>query len=314
MFILLIVKALSSAIIELEQENEELRLTNEILHKQLKDLGKFSNIQLLVEEDYEYNKVKLKALLEEFDESLSHSIKLSLCEQVLYYLEVLNLDLQILNSPPDPIESESLSSFTSSLRQQIENLQTAQVNQEFKQAYSSLRLSISQKDESIKSLQLENAKLLGNLDSSHSELEKLTQRLDHENSKLENLIKSLESTKSGQTDRLETLKNSLSNEENLSKSKEISDFQKIQKNQDELILKLQTSNTQQNLKIEELEMQKVNLLAKIRGLNNSILRLENEIQTRDLQVLESQKKFEEFRRDVELETNNEIISLRREEE
>ena len=323
MLILLIVKAFSSPISELLQENEELRLSNEILHKQLLDFSKTSSISSLISEDFTYNKAKLSSLLSEFIPDSSLTLKLSLLDQVLYYLLILSQDLEILQINPennksldliDPIDVKELNSFIFSLNTQIEEIRSNLLNQEFRVAYQQLQISLEQKDQSIKNLQIENSQLTAAMDSTCSDLDQLMQNLQHEREKLNNLTQELDSTRAGQVSRLASLKKSLEDQENSSRSSQSLEFKKIQSNQDDLITKLQTKSSEQVLLLEELEMKKVNLLSKVRALNSSIERLENEVKTRQGQVLDSEAKFEEFRKRVEMETNNEIFTLRQEEE
>ena len=99
-------------------------------------------------------------------------------------------------------------------------------------------------------------------------------------------------------------------EEQKARTKEIEDFKKIQNSQDDLIIRLESKNAEQSLKIEQLSMEKVNLLSKLRLLNSTIERLENEILARNSQLFTSDSKFEEFQKQIEYETNDEVIDLR----
>lgn len=314
MIFLLTVGVLGSAVSELETENQELRLANEILHNQLMELSKMTDLKGMIEEDFEYNKEKLHALLDEFYSEKSEDVKLTLSDQVLHYLKVINQDLKILGGTSEDIHSSELDSLISSFNHVTEEFRSKKLTQEFNLAYQELKKSISHKDTSLKSLQIENSKLIGSLDSAFAELEQLTQKFSHESQKLESITNELELTKSEQKKRFENLKNNLQSEESNSRTKEINDYEKIQKSQDDLIHKLQSKNTEQSLKIEELAMAKVSLLSKIRLVSSTIERLENEIKARNNQIEVSENKFEEFKRQIEYETNNEIISLRNSEE
>lgn len=314
MLYLLTVGVLGSAISELETENQELRTANEILHNQLMELSKMTDLKGMIEEDFEYNKEKLRALLDEFSSEKSDDVKLTLSDQVVYYLKVLSQDLKILGGSSEGINSSELDSLITSFNHATEEFRSKKLTQEFNTAYQELKKAISHKDSSLTSLQIENSKLISSLDSAFADLEQLSQKYSHESQKLESITQDLDQTKSDQKKRLENLKASLQSEESTSRTKEINDYQKIQKSQDDLIHKLQTKNTEQSLKIEELAMTKVSLLSKIRLLNNTIERLENEIKARNNQIDVSENKFEEFKRQIEYETNNEIISLRNSEE
>ena len=311
---LLILTVNSSAVSELEQENQELRTANEILHKQLMELSQLNDMSSSIREDYEYNKEKLSALLQEYSSESQEYIKITLAEQIQYYMNIIHEDITILGGLSEGVSSSELEECNKLLATSIEQFKSKQQNQEFTKAYNQLKLALDRKDESLKSLQLENAKLIGKLDSVYAELEQSSQRYHHNSKKLETLNEELEKTKIDQAKRLENLKILLQSEEQESRTKEIEDFKKIQSSQDELILKLESKNAEQSLKIEQLSMEKVNLLSKLRLLNSTIERLENEITARSSQLEISETKFEEFRRQIEYETNDEIINLRNSEE
>lgn len=304
----------SSAVSELEQENGELRTANEILHKQLMELSQLNDMSTAIREDYQYNKEKLSALLEEYSAEAHEYIRVTLAEQIQYYMNILYEDVVILGGLSDGVSASEVENCKKVLENAIEQFKSKQQNQEFNKAYSELKIALNRKDETLKTLQLENAKLIGQLDSVFAELEQATQRYQHNVKKLDSLTEELEKTRIDQSKRLENLKNTLQTEEQNSRTKEIEDFKKIQNSQDNLILKLESKNAEQSLKIEQLSMEKVNLLSKIRLLSSTIERLETEISARSSQLEISESKFEEFRRQIEYETNDEIINLRNSEE
>ena len=303
-----------SPVSELEQENQELRTANEILHKQLMELSQLNDMSSAIKEDFAYNKEKLQALLLEFSSESQEYVKITLAEQIQYYMNIIYEDILVLGEVSEGISPNEIEETNKLLATSIEQFKTKQQNREFTRAYNDLKIALDRKDETLKSLQLENAKLIGKLDSAFAEMEQSTQKYQHNSKRLESLNNELEKTKNDQSKRLENLKVSLQTEEQNSRSKEIEDFQKIQSSQDELILKLETKNAEQSLKIEKLSMEKVNLLSKIRLLNSTIERLENEIFARSDQLKISESKFEDFRRQIEYETNDEIINLRNSEE
>ena len=300
----------SSSLSELEQENQELRISNEIMHKQLMELSKLSNTSSLIQEDITYNKEKLSALLSEYSEETQEYIKITLAEQIQYYLNIIQEDITILGGMAEGISVNEIEKSNKFLSSMIDQFKIKQQNQEFDKAYNELKIGLDRKDESLKSLQLENAKLIGKLDSAFAELEQSTQRYQHNTKRLNELELELEKTRVDQSKRLENLKISLQTEEQKARTKEIEDFKKIQNSQDDLIIRLESKNAEQSLKIEQLSMEKVNLLSKLRLLNSTIERLENEILARNSQLFTSDSKFEEFQKQIEYETNDEVIDLR----
>ena len=300
----------SSSLSELEQENQELRISNEIMHKQLMELSKLSNTSSLIQEDFNYNKEKLSALLSEYSEETQEYIKITLAEQIQYYLNIIQEDITILGGMAEGISVNEIEKSNKFLSSMIDQFKIKQQNQEFDKAYNELKIGLDRKDESLKSLQLENAKLIGKLDSAFAELEQSTQRYQHNTKRLNELELELEKTRVDQSKRLENLKISLQTEEQKARTKEIEDFKKIQNSQDDLIIRLESKNAEQSLKIEQLSMEKVNLLSKLRLLNSTIERLENEILARNSQLFTSDSKFEEFQKQIEYETNDEVIDLR----
>lgn len=314
LILLLCSQAFCNSIHELDQENEELRISNEILHKQLLDLSKFKDMSIVIQEDFAYNKEKLQALVNEFNKESSDSIQIALIDQILYFLKVLHEDLLIMEHNDQGVNAKDIEITSKKLKESLEKFKTRQENKEFSRAYQELKQSVERKDQSLQTLQLENAKLIGKLDSAVAELAQHDQNYSHISKKLEELEASLEKTQKDQAERLENLKSSLQSEEQASRSKEIEDFKKIQDSQDELIDKLQSKNSEQTLKIEELSLEKSNLISKLRLLNSTIERLDNEIEARSNQLEQSEIKFEDFRRQIEYETNDEIINLRNSEE
>jgi DNA repair exonuclease SbcCD ATPase subunit len=310
MFLICVLGITTSQVIELEQENQELRISNEILHKQLMELSQLNEMASIIKEDYSYNKEKLDALLNEYSNEPEDYIKLTLSEQILYYMSIIHVDIIILGGVSDGVSAEDLEDSIKILANSIELFKANQQNREFNRAYNDLKVALDRKDESLKSLQLENAKLIGKLDNAFAELEQATQKFQYSSKKLNNLAQELEKTQKDQGTRLESLKASLQTQEQNSRTKEIEDFKKIQASQDDLILQLESKNSEQLLKIEQLSMEKVNLLSKLRLLNSTIERLGTEIQARDSQLRVSESKFEDFQRKIEYETSDEIASLR----
>jgi chromosome segregation ATPase len=271
-------------------------------------------MSIVIQEDFAYNKEKLQALINEFSKESSDSIQIALIDQILYFLKILHEDLLIMEHNDQGVNAKDIETASKKLKESLDKFKTRQENQEFSRAYQDLKQSVEHKDQSLQTLQLENAKLIGKLDSAVAELSQHNQNYSHISKKLEELEASLEKTQKDQAERLENLKSSLQSEKQASRSKEIEDFKKIQDSQDELIDKLQSKNSEQTLKIEELSLEKSNLISKLLLLNNTIERLDNEIEARSKQLEQSESKFEDFRRQIEYETNDEIINLRNSEE
>lgn len=298
----------------LQRENEQLRNANSILHKQLIQLAQISDSSSIVASDFSYNKAKISAILDDYWNESDEAVRLSLAEELESYMRSLLEDLNLLGGSIEGIQSVEIEDLIISLSNHIDLTKETLQHEEFNKAYSDLKLALDRKEETLRKLQLENAKLTGKLDSVQAELEQTTQRYEHDKTKLEELKIELERLRKDQEVRLETLKETMKTEEQVSRTKEINDFKIIQESSDQLIAQLQDQSAQQSLKIEQLSVDKANLAAKLRLLNNTIERMESELLARSAQLKAAEEKFEEFRKQVEYDTNDEIKSLRNSEQ
>ncbi|CAG9331288.1 unnamed protein product [Blepharisma stoltei] len=298
----------------LQRENEQLRNANSILHKQLVQLAQVSDSSDLIEADFAYNKAKIQAILDGYWAESDEAVRLALAEEIENYLKSLVEDLNLMGGFSEGIQSADLEDLIVALSSYIESTKEALEHEEFNKAYSDLKLALDRKEETLRKLQLENAKLTGKLDSVQAELEQTSQQYEHDKIKLDDVKNELDEVRKDQEARLETLKQTMKSEEQVSRTKEINDFKIIQESNDNLIAQLQDQSAEQSLKIEQLSVDKSNLIAKLRLLNNTIDRMESELQARSAQLKAAEEKFEEFRKQVEYDTNDEIKSLRNSEQ
>lgn len=181
---------------------------------------------------------------------------------------------------------------------------------EFAKAYNEVKLQLDRREEELRTLQLENAKLTGQLDSKTAQLQQTQDRLKYSSDKAEQLQYDIDKLRKDQADRLEQIKSTLQQEEEKTRTRQIEEFRQIQQSQDSVITELQIRLADQAALIEQLSVEKSQLNSQIRYMNNTLDRVGNELEIRSEQLKSAEGKFEEFRKQVEIDNASEIQALK----
>ena len=295
--------ALSIECPEVEQKNLELQDSVQQLRSKLQALA--SNPDQILQ-DLASNKAKLNSLIGEYAKTEN---KLSLADDIKLYLQMISEDLRLLNYSPEDVSQTSVENVIENLTNAISKARSTKENQEFSKLYNQLMSKFSQSQYTIIDLQTENAQLLAKLESSKSEYETLQSLYENEKNLRIIANAELEKLKVEHSSRIEVIEEAIAQEEQLSRHKEIENFRKIQESQNTLISQLQSQNSQQSLIIEQLNTDKASLENTLLIEKNTLESLQSELKTRDEQLMNSESYFEDFRRKIEIENNEQIISL-----
>ena len=297
-------------------ENKQLRSSNSILQKQLIQFAQLTrtNVTSEVSEDAAYNVQKLNALVREFDAEEEMGAKAVIADEMLDYMRALVEDANLLGGSVGDISSDELSSAITDLKQAVDSMKDSEQRQEFLRLYDQLKSMLDHKEQTIRSLQLENAKLTGQLDTKIAELHNLQQTAEHDQLRLKDALERLENLEKSQHDQFESLKLAIQREEEIARQQTRDEFLSIQTSQDALISELQLKvNTYVSL-LETQSTEKTTLLSKQKILENDIERLKNELKSRTNQLSQAQDKFDELSEQMESNSRDESSFLRKSEE
>lgn len=303
--ITLIVGAFASEICpDLEKNNQELRESIQSLRGQLQVL---SGSPEKILEDFIENKEKLNALVEEF---MQGGVHLNLAEEIQHYLKLISEDLKLLDYSPEDISEESVENTLNGLKAAISKARSVQANKEFSKVYNQLMMKLDESEANVSDLQVDNAGLLGHLESARAELVTVQNLLETEKNLRILAEAELSKVKIEHSNRIEVIEQAMSQEEHQSRQKEIENFRKIQESQNLLISQLQAQNSEQALRIEQLGTDKSALENSWSIEKSTVENLQSELQARDEQLISSEMFFENFRRKVEIENNEQIENLK----
>ena len=289
---------------EIEQKNQE--LLTDIIQLRAK-LQYFSSNPDQIVEDLASNKAKLNSLIEEFSGTNN---KLSLAEDIKLYLLMISEDLRLLNYSPEDVSQIAVDTTLEHLKEAIYKARLFKESKEFTKLYNELIQKYKESQYFITDLQKENAQLLAKLESSKSEYETLNSLYNTELNLRMISNAELEKLKIEHSNRIEVIEQAITQEEQLSRHKEIENFRKIQESQNILISQLQSQNSEQSLIIEQLNTDKASLENELSVEKNTLENLQNELISRNGQFMSSETNFEGFRRKVEIENSEQIKILR----
>jgi len=298
-----------NSVTQLQKENEKLRIANSILHKQLLSFAHLSDLTSHITEDYSSNKQILNQLLTQLASEIQPELRISLSEEVLHYLKVLSEDLNLLGGVAEGTEDSTLQKAIQEFEDYLNNLKQAQIDTEHSKTFYEFKKSLNAKEQNIRNLQLENSKLIGKLDYSEATIQDMKQRLQDLKKTSDQKTLELNNAKTQQESWISQMRESIQSEEQLIRTKEAEEFKHIQDSQDQFILELQQQSADQKALIEQLSLEKNNLSVRLKYLNNTVERLQKELDARNTQLSFAQKQFEEFRNKVETDSSNEIAFL-----
>lgn len=301
---------------KLLSENKQLRSSNSILQKQLLQFAQLAktNITSEVSEDAAYNAQKLSALISEFDSEEEAGAQALIAEEMLDYLRALAEDANLLGGAIGEVSSEEISTAMQELKQGIEVMKDGEQRREFSRLYDQLKALLDHKEEVIRGLQLENAKLTGQLDAKIAELHNLQQSSEHDQMRLQDALERLKSLEEAQSDQFESLKFAIQREEEISRQQARDEFLTIQISQDTIISDLQSKVNDYVSLLEAASVEKATLLSKQRVQENAVERLKNELVARTNQLTTAQEKFDQFTAQLEENNRDESSFLRQAEE
>ena len=306
----------SKVIDKLLNENKQLRTSNDILQKQLLQFAQLSktNITSEVGEDAAYNAHKLSALISEFDAEEKTGVKAILAEEMLDYLRALMEDANLLGGAVYEVSSQDIAVAMQELKQGIEVLKDGEQRKEFNRLYEQLKAVLDHKEEAIRSLQLENAKLTGALDSKIAELHNLQQASEHDRVRLKDALDRLQAVELSQSQQFESLKQAIQREEELARSQARDGFLKIQTSQDAIIASLQEKVSGYAAQVEVLSVEKATVMSKQRIVENTVERLvrdrqESELEARTSQLTAAQEKFEQLNKQLQEDSKEQTSFL-----
>lgn len=289
---------------EIEEKNQELLLHIQSLRKQLQG---FSSDPEEIMQDLTSNKEKLNALIREYSQN---SDELYLAEDIKHYLLMISEDLKVLNTLPENISVEIVETTLSELSEAIHIAKVYESNKEFSRTYNKILSKLDQAHDNINNLVSENALLLGKLENSKAEYQNLMNTYQNEQNYRLIAENELSRLKIDHSNRIEIIEKAITHEEKQSRQKEIENFRQIQESQNILISQLQTQNSEQALRIEQLGTSLSNALNTLNASKNTIENLEQELKSRNTQLLDSESNFDEFRNKIELENNGQLSSIR----
>lgn len=294
---------------QLEKENRELKKAYTDLQKQVYEISQLNDYSSQILDDYMYNKDNLDSLINEYRAEEDSSIRIALAQDMIEFIQGLIEDSRLYGGKIDDISTKELIESRDLLKKATDLAKESERSREFQKVYEELNDTLIKREEIVAKIQFENARLNSDLKVALSELQEVSKKYNNEHYKLQELQKEIEVLKRDHAERLGSLTESLKSEQQTSRKKELKDFQKIQESQDELILKLQDRIADQSLMIEQLSVEKSSLISRVRLLENTNDRLQDELVSRSTQLEASHQKFEDFRREIENETNNEILSI-----
>lgn len=286
--------------------NEELRETHRILIQKLRVISQDNKS---VQEDYNYNKQKLFAFINQYSETSEIDIKYAMLEGIHYYCESILSNFEVLGDL-EGISSSSLKSLTTKLSFHIHKHKLFTLSKDLADKYNQLQEQISIKELAIHNLQQENSLLLGKIATTLAQKDDLFMKISQTQERIDRAMYELENMKELHKDHVEVIKISLQNLSIDSIEKEKENLDNIQKSQDMVIGSLQRQAEELALRIEQISVENSGINAKIDMFENTIGRFERDLRAKDTQLINSENKYEEFRFSVEENTELEISSLR----
>ncbi|CAG9317582.1 unnamed protein product [Blepharisma stoltei] len=294
---------------QLEKENRELKKAYTNLQKQIEQVSKLIDFGEKIHEDYTYNIENLEALIEEYQDEEDYSVKLDLAEELIPFIQGIIEDSKFYGGEINGFTTSQLNDVSFTLKTSIQIAKDRENTRTFETVYNELKNELINKDEIIMQLQIENAKLNGDLQTTIAEFEENKQKCNIEHTKLISLQDEINTLKRDHAESIEVLSESLKTQQKISHKKQLKDFKTIQESQDSLILDLQDKNADQTLLIEQLSVEKSSLASRLQLLENSNDRLQSELISRTSQLQAAHEKFDDFRKKVESETMNQITSI-----
>jgi hypothetical protein len=301
MFLLVLSKDLEKL---LTSQNLELQTFNEKLHKQLLSISKTFVPQ--IQDDYYYNKQKAASLILEYDRETDKLVKILLVEELLQYLIGIIEDANLLGGAIEGISCKVLLQTLQDLKKNIRNTKQKYFTEEITGYYNELHKLLLKKQEFVQELQSENAKLYGKIESKLAEIKEVIHKTEKNTKNYEELSYQLQNLKSNYNFQSLALETSIQGENPLKLTK-LSE-------ENTIIPSLQSINSENSLEIQRLSGEISMLLSKQKFLTDASARLQNELDSKSLQISAIQGKFEEFSAALRTEAALEIFDISKSQE
>ena len=303
LFVYLIIVSIA---MDVKDSNRDLRETNKILKNRLRSLtSDISNVG----EEYIYNKEKLQAFLNQYEQSTDKEVKFTILEGIEYYCESILENFEIIGEL-EGVSIKALEEIVNKLNCYIQNHRSYLLSKELADRYNTLKVEIENKDRALNIIQQENSMLLGKLANSIGENDEHNAKLAQIQEKINKAENELKDSTNSYNLHVENLKSAMQSTVIDSISKERTNFKAIQESQDLVISSLQLQSEQLALKLEQISVENSEHQAKINIFLNNINRLERDLSAKSNQLLHSEGQYEEFRSRVEEDTRREIQNLR----
>ena len=288
----------------LKTSNRELEKINQKMHDKLTELSEKFHVQ--VKEDFSYNKQRVLSLVFEYNQEADFLIKVFLAEEICQFIRGLIQDAYLLGGSVEGVNSADMLKLLQTLIRNIKSSKENLLKKENENFYKQLKSLLTQKQEVLQDLQVENSKIFAKTQSLEAELRE-TQR------KVEKCIENKTQIQA-ELDNLRLSHSARSLE--LQRSYSASQVDKELENNlpDETIAKLDLQSNEKLLEIERLNTEVSILNSTFRVLNEKITQLKTELAQKSEVLIQNQEKFSEFAKNLRGITVEQAASVRSAEE
>lgn len=283
----------------LKKQNFDLEKINESLHRRLYTLAQSFEIQ--IQEDYFYNKQKIKSLVSEYEKEQDELVRIFLAEEMLEYLQGIIEDSNLLGGRVEGVGSKELLKILQDLMKSTKKRKQLIMVKENANFYNQLHGVLIQKQELVQELQAENAKIYGKLEKKQAEIEEVTWKLGKTTKKYEDLKDEMLRVKDNHNFVTQELERTFSSQAGVKLSE--------LKDEDTQILSLQNQNNENSLTIEKYNTEISVLNSNIRILTEKSQFLDQELQQKSEIFLANNEKFTFFAGSVRVETISQALSV-----
>lgn len=283
----------------LKSQNYELEKINESLHRRLFNLAQ--TFELQIQEDYFYNKQKIKSLIFEYEKEEDELVRVFLAEEMLEYLQGIVEDSNLLGGQVEGVQSKELLKILQDLMRSTKKCKEMAMMKENANFYNQLHGILLQKQDLVQELQAENAKIYGKIEKKQAEISEIVRKLGKSGRKYEDLQEEMIRVKDNHNSITQELEKSFSNQVGIKLSE--------LKPEDSQIMNLQNKNNENSLTIEKYNTEISVLTSNLRVLTEKNLFLEQELQQKSETFLTNNEKFSFFAGSVRFETISQALSV-----
>ena len=276
-------------------------LESEVLSLRIQ-LSTFTSDPSLILQDLNSNQLKLDKLIKSFQKASS----LSTAEEIKQVLQLISIDLSLLEDPSLPSITDAIRSLSSS----IYRVRLFAENKEFSKVYNKLLIKVKTQQEQINEIEKEKSSMLVHIEESKTELLACKLSLKSEKEIRRLAQDQLDDEQENRAEQIDIIENSLTEAEQVSRNKQMTNFKGIQDSQNELIRNLQKQNSQLTLKLEQAQTDFAALNNAVALDKSSCESVGSELKTRSEQFAKCESNFDEFRRKVQIENLDQLQVLK----